>query len=142
MKAIYFLIIFFISFNAFAQSNGAITNENLKNFEESVSIKSSQKAIINALANHRIKDLAVDRETYIKQDELFTKKIDVKGITNQKSSGRCWLFAGLNIFRPRIIKKYDLENFEFSQSYLSFYDKLEKSNLFNFSDYLFYISAI
>ena len=130
MKAIYFLIIFFISFNVFAQSNGAITNENLKNFEESVSIKSSQKAIINALANHRIKDLAVDRETYIKQDELFTKKIDVKGITNQKSSGRCWLFAGLNIFRPRIIKKYDLENFEFSQSYLSFYDKLEKSNLF------------
>ncbi|MDA3871749.1 MAG: C1 family peptidase [Candidatus Marinimicrobia bacterium] len=130
MKSIYFFMIFLISVTAFAQNNGAITNENLENFEKSVSGESNQKAIMNALANHRIKDLAVDRETYIKQDELFTKKLDVKGISNQKSTGRCWLFAGLNIFRPRMIEKYDLENFEFSQSYLSFYDKLEKSNLF------------
>jgi len=121
---------FFIAITIFAQNNGAITNENLENFEKSVSGESNQKAIMNALANHRIKDLAVDREIYIKQDELFTKKLDVKGITNQKSTGRCWLFAGLIIFRPRMIEKYDLEYFEFSQSYLSFYDKLEKANLF------------
>lgn len=130
MKKIYFVILILISASVFAQNNGAITNENLENFKKSVSGTGSQKAIMNALANHRIKDLAVDRETYIKQDELFTKKLDVKGISNQKSTGRCWLFAGLNIFRPRMIEKYNLENFEFSQSYLSFYDKLEKSNLF------------
>lgn len=51
-------------------------------------------------------------------------------MTNQKHSGRCWLFAATNVMRFRIIKKYHLENFELSQSYLMFWDKLEKSNWF------------
>ncbi len=130
MKVKYLLIILLISVNIFAQNDGALTMENLKQFEKVITGSGEQKAIMNALAKYRIKDLAVDRETYIKQDELFSKKLDVKGITNQQSTGRCWLFAGLNIFRPRIINEYKLENFEFSHSYLSFYDKLEKANLF------------
>ena len=84
----------------------------------------------NALANNSIKSLSVDKATRTRQQHLFSDKIDVKGISNQKSSGRCWLFAGLNILRPVVIDKYDLEEFEFSQNFLFFYDKLEKSNLF------------
>jgi bleomycin hydrolase len=48
--------------------------------------------------------------------------------TNQKSSGRCWLFAATNIIREKMAKELDLENFELSQSYLAFWDKLEKCN--------------
>ena len=84
----------------------------------------------NALANNSIKSLSVDKATRTRQQHLFSDKIDVKGISNQKSSGRCWLFAGLNILRPVVMEKYDLEVFEFSQNFLFFYDKLEKSNLF------------
>ena len=52
-------------------------------------------------------------------------------LTNQKESGRCWLFAFMNVMRLPMIKKYNLEpNFEFSQNYLFFYDKLEKANFF------------
>ena len=51
-------------------------------------------------------------------------------MTNQKSSGRCWLFAATNVFRVAIMKRYNLKEFELSQSYLFYWDKLEKSNWF------------
>jgi bleomycin hydrolase len=56
--------------------------------------------------------------------------VKTKGITDQKSSGRCWLFTGLNVLRAKMIDKYELPGMEFSQSYLFFYDQLEKANLF------------
>jgi len=84
----------------------------------------------NALANNSINSLAIDQATRTKQQHLFSDLIEVKGISNQKSSGRCWIFAGLNILRPVVIDKYDLSEFEFSQNFLFFYDKLEKANLF------------
>lgn len=52
------------------------------------------------------------------------------GITAQEQSGRCWLFAALNILREKVAEKCHLEQFELSQNYLSFYDKLEKANNF------------
>ncbi len=62
----------------------------------------------------------------------FTFNIDLKQgkITDQKASGRCWIFSALNTFRYEIIKKYNLDNFELSQNYLFFYDKLEKANYY------------
>jgi len=60
----------------------------------------------------------------------FSKEIKTSKVTAQNSSGRCWLFAGLNVLRHEIEKKLDIENFELSQSYLMFYDKLEKANYF------------
>ncbi|MBR5420467.1 MAG: C1 family peptidase [Lachnospiraceae bacterium] len=62
----------------------------------------------------------------------FTFSVDLKQgkITDQKISGRCWIFSALNTFRYEIIKKYKLDTFELSQNYLFFYDKLEKANYF------------
>lgn len=62
----------------------------------------------------------------------FTFNIDLKQgkITDQKASGRCWIFSALNTFRYEIIKKFNLDTFELSQNYLFFYDKLEKSNYY------------
>lgn len=53
---------------------------------------------------------------------------DIGSITNQKSSGRCWMFSGLNVLRIAAMKKLRVKDFEFSESYLMFWDKLEKSN--------------
>lgn len=87
-------------------------------------------AFLNALTNNQVTNLVLNRDFLMKHNDLFNHKIETKGITDQKSSGRCWLFAGLNVFRPRVIKKYKLSEFEFSQSYLFFWDKLEKANFF------------
>ena len=64
--------------------------------------------------------------------QTFNIKIPFEGapITNQRSSGRCWLFAATNVFRVAIMKKHNLKEFELSQAYLFFWDKLEKANWF------------
>jgi len=91
---------------------------------------SNSHAEQNAIRNNSIKNLAKSRYSNGSEDTYFSNKVNTKGITNQKKSGRCWLFTGLNVLRPIVIDKYKLGDFEFSQNYLFFYDQLEKSNLF------------
>ena len=69
-------------------------------------------------------------EKLISIDSSFSIKLDDWKVTNQKSSGRCWLFATLNLFRPGTMKKLNVKNFEFSQSHIHFWDKFERSNHF------------
>lgn len=88
------------------------------------------KATSNALSANDAKKLTLNRDNIGKTDSYFKYKVKVKGITDQKSSGRCWMFTSLNIFRPVVIDKLKVSSFEFSQNYLYFYDILEKSNLF------------
>ena len=73
----------------------------------------------------------MDWDEYRKIDHTFSEQItgEMK-ITNQRSSGRCWGYAGLNLFRIYLGRKHNLRNFEFSQTYFMFWDKLEKSNYF------------
>ncbi|KAE8144635.1 peptidase C1B, bleomycin hydrolase [Aspergillus avenaceus] len=64
--------------------------------------------------------------------QVFNVKIPLEGtpITNQRASGRCWLFASTNVFRVPLMKKYNLKEFELSQAYLFYWDKIEKANWF------------
>jgi bleomycin hydrolase len=72
------------------------------------------------------------RATNIEDQQVFNVKIPFEGapITNQRSSGRCWLFASTNVFRVALMKRHNLDKFELSQAYLFFWDKLEKANYF------------
>jgi len=88
------------------------------------------KSKINAISNNEIKKLTFNRSSVGKIDHYFSVKLDTKGITDQKSTGRCWLFASLNMIRQKARKKFKLDNFEFSENYPFFWDQLEKSNLF------------
>jgi bleomycin hydrolase len=88
------------------------------------------RTVYNSLTNNKIKDLALNRQIVHNHNEFFSDKVKVTGITNQKSSGRCWIFAALNSLRPAVIEKQNLKSFEFSQNYLAFWDKMEKSNAF------------
>ena len=90
----------------------------------------AERAVKNALATTSISTLATNGDNLAMCDTHFSDRVKTKGITDQKSSGRCWLFTGLNVLRAKMITKHDLKDFEFSQNYLSFYDLLEKSNLF------------
>ena len=64
------------------------------------------------------------------QDANYSFDIDIKTmpVTNQKASGRCWIFAATNVLREMIAKKLNIDSFELSQSYIAFYDRLEKCN--------------
>ncbi|CAL9738582.1 cysteine proteinase 1, mitochondrial [Monosporozyma servazzii] len=85
------------------------------------------------LKNYNADDLLLNKTRLQQQDKrIFNKRISVdpSPVTNQRASGRCWLFAGTNELRCSVIKELNLKEFELSQAYLFFYDKLEKANYF------------
>lgn len=115
---------------ASAQQKGAITPEMLQQIKASYGNSPQDKAIRNALNGTTMKVLATNAENAAMMDTHFSDKVVTRGITDQKKSGRCWLFTGLNFLRADAIARYDLGDFQFSQNYCFFYDQLEKANLF------------
>lgn len=85
---------------------------------------------MNAVIKSGIDETSTNSQSIINSQFTFSNEIDTGKVTNQKSSGRCWMFAGLNVLRQRIIEQYNLKDFELSQCYTMFWDKLEKSNYF------------
>ena len=126
---------FFVCTASFAQqkpagaAEGGLTPEILNEIRNGYEGNASDKALKNSLAGTSIAVLAVNSENAAMMDTHFSDRVRTKGITDQKSSGRCWLFTGLNVLRAKMIDKYDLPSMEFSQNYLFFYDQLEKANL-------------
>ena len=110
--------------------DGGISAEMLEQISKGYEGNASDKALRNALAVAPIGTLALNAENAAMIDTHFSDRVKTKGITDQQSSGRCWLFTGLNVLRAKMIDKYDLPGMEFSQNYLFFYDQLEKANLF------------
>ncbi|PKK82152.1 MAG: aminopeptidase [candidate division Zixibacteria bacterium HGW-Zixibacteria-1] len=109
---------------------GGLSADNVAKIRASFEMDRYNRAMYNAVTNNNLSKLALNRDILREHNEIYSHKIKTKGITNQKSSGRCWLFSSLNMFRPVVIDKYNLDNFEFSQNYLAFWDKMEKSNTF------------
>lgn len=87
---------------------------------------------ISAFTANSAAEIIGSRPAKISDIQVFNVKVPLEGspITDQKASGRCWLFATTNVFRVAFMKKYNLENFQLSQAYLFFWDKLEKANYF------------
>ncbi len=112
------------------QTTGGISPEMLEQISSTYEDNAYDKAISNALAGTSIATLAINADNAAMIDTHFSDRVRTKGITDQKSSGRCWLFTGLNVLRAKMIDKYGLPGMEFSQNYLFFYDQLEKANLF------------
>lgn len=83
----------------------------------------------NAAHNLDFATLLTNRDAISDDQHVFNVNIANEAkVTNQKSSGRCWIFAAMNVFRLETMNKYNLDEFELSQSYLFFWDKFEKSN--------------
>lgn len=126
-KSLVILSLSALSINAFAQS---ITPEMLNKMEQENKVSGTSKAIRNALAATSVASIALNQDNQTEKNTYFSNSVPSVGITDQKSSGRCWLFTGMNVLRAQMIKSQNLEGMEFSQNYLFFYDQLEKSNLF------------
>jgi bleomycin hydrolase len=127
MKIRLLTILLLPAFFAMAQD---LTKGDLEQLKTGFKKDSYTKAMQNALSSTDITQLAWNRENVGTTDQLFTYRVDVSGITDQKKSGRCWMFSSLNLFRPMAMKQFNVSEFEFSENYLYFWDLLEKSNLF------------
>jgi bleomycin hydrolase len=94
-------------------------------------MNASTQAIQNAITNSEsIRELSLNRSKIGTTDHYFKYRVDVKGITDQENSGRCWMFTSMNTIRPNVMKKFNLKAFDFSHNYNYFWDMFEKSNLF------------
>lgn len=101
-------------------------NEERRQFESSPAYRLAR----NAVTQTPVDDVALNRSVLHDVDHTFSHKLDDWEVTHQKSSGRCWMFAALNLFRHRAMQKMNLKSFEFSQNYTLFWDKFERANYF------------
>lgn len=110
--------------------DGGISPEMIQEFQKANKSCAKEKVLANAIAGMSIDALAKNYQTAAKPiDTNFSIETRKQSITNQKSSGRCWMFSGLNVLRSNYMAKADSVAIEFSQAYLFFWDQLEKANL-------------
>ena len=110
--------------------NHPLNSELLASFASDFRDDRTARIVQNAVAETAISKVAINRDVVNSIDPSMSVRVDKWPITNQKRSGRCWLFAGLNSLKPAVYKQTKLESFEFSQNYQHFWDKLEKANYF------------
>lgn len=109
---------------------GALTGTALDGFRAEFDVNPVYRMAQNAVTQITVDDIALNRGVVTNTDHSFSTFLDDWGVTNQKQSGRCWMFAGLNLLRVAAMKKMNLKEFEFSQNYTMFWDKLERTNYF------------
>ncbi|HIM64485.1 MAG TPA: aminopeptidase [Candidatus Poseidoniales archaeon] len=105
-----------------------ITRKQVVELRKGFAENPSNKVAQNAVTNVQLPDLTLDRNLVQNMDSSFSTKLDDWKVTAQMKSGRCWLFATLNLFRVGAMKKMNLKNFEFSQAHIHFWDKFERAN--------------
>ena len=109
---------------------GEITKKQIDKMRKEFENDSSARVAQNAVTSNNLSSVTLRRDLVQEIDFTFSTKLDEWKATNQKSSGRCWLFATLNLFRPGTMKKMNVKEFEFSQAHIHFWDKFERSNHF------------
>ena len=109
---------------------GEITKKQIDKMRKEFESDSSARVAQNAVTSNNLSSVTLRRDLVQEIDFTFSTKLDEWRATNQKSSGRCWLFATLNLFRPGTMKKMNVKEFEFSQAHIHFWDKFERSNHF------------
>lgn len=109
-------------------TNRALNTDDLERFTKQFESNAAYRLAQNAVTTTSLEDVALDRSVVNQMATSMSTLLDDWEATNQKQSGRCWLFAGLNLLRAGASKAMDIKDFEFSQNYLLYWDKLEKAN--------------
>ena len=108
----------------------AICQEEIAQYRRAFDADPRNRVALNAVTKTSIKHVAMNRQAVTRNNHAFSHLVKAGQSTSQNQSGRCWMFAGLNLFRTAAAEKMSLEEFELSQGFLFFWDKLEKSNFF------------
>ena len=107
---------------------GALTAEQMADFHANVRDNAALQLMQNVVTQHDVNDVALNRNIVTEAAHNFSNVLDDWSVTNQARSGRCWMFAGLNLFRSETRNVLNLKEFEYSQNYVMFWDKLERAN--------------
>ena len=107
-----------------------ISPSQLEAWSKAYQVNNERQLATMSLSRNKLSEVANRTVGEMKMRHKFSLEIKTLPVTNQKHSGRCWLFAATNVLRERIAKDLDLENFELSQTYLAFWDKFERCNYF------------
>ena len=107
-----------------------ITQEQLQAWSADYNASENRQLATLALSKADLNDVSYVGKAAFAMRQKFSVEIPTLPVTNQKASGRCWLFAAANVLRERIANQLNLESFELSQSYLAFWDKFERANYF------------
>ena len=107
-----------------------LTPADLDRLRKEFAADPAAKLLQNALSAAPLDEVALDHDVVMSTDTTMSHQLDDWKATNQKKSGRCWLFAGLNMLRVGAAAKLNVQEFEFSQNYAMFFDKIERANYF------------
>ncbi len=107
---------------------GALDSSTLTNFQEAFQAQPAHQLIQNVVTQHDVNEVALNRNLVTEATHTFSTVLDDWNVTNQARSGRCWMFAGLNLFRAETKDLLNVKQFEFSQNYVMFWDKMERAN--------------
>lgn len=112
-------------------TNGALTDEMLARFEADFRSRPENQVMVNAVTRTSVQEVALNRSVINSLSMIFSNEVDYVGpITDQMRAGTCWLFAELNWLKWFAARKMNVEKFEFSENYVIYWNKLERSNLF------------
>ena len=111
------------------KDGGGITKKMLGDIQKEQRLEAADRALVNAIGANAIDNLAQNRQNAGAIDTHFSIETKKQSITDQQSSGRCWMFSGMNVLRSDFNRRTDSLVVEFSQAYLFFWDQLEKANL-------------
>jgi bleomycin hydrolase len=109
---------------------GALEPQTIAALQTAFTSHPSYRLVQNAVTRNSVDDVALDSHVVFSTDHSFSITLDDWGVTDQKQTGRCWMFAGLNLLRSSARQVLGVKEFEFSQNYLMFWDKLERANYF------------
>lgn len=130
MKRFYLFVLVLLMGSSFTMAQKTLDQKTLEEVESAFSLDNYTRSSMNALTRNGVKEVAKNHQLAGTVDHYFSHRVNVSGITDQKSSGRCWMFTSLNLLRPKAMERLNVSSFEFSESYLFFWDMFEKANLF------------
>jgi bleomycin hydrolase len=107
-----------------------IVPEQISTWQSEFSADPANRLALNTVTKNGIKAASLNREAVVAAQHSYSVQVKAGSATSQNQSGRCWMFAGLNLFRMDAANRMNLDDVEFSQNYTMFWDKLEKSNYF------------
>jgi bleomycin hydrolase len=110
--------------------NGTLAAADLEQLRKGFTANPGYRLAQNAVTRVTVDDVAINREILNTIDHSLSTTLDDWKVTNQEHSGRCWLFAGLNLLRVGVMRRTGLKEFEFSQNHATFWDKIERANYF------------
>ncbi|MCB1186097.1 C1 family peptidase [bacterium] len=113
-----------------SSTGGSLSHERLSELHTEFMAHPTASLMRNAVTQVSVMDIAQNRDIITSTPHTFSHKLDDWKVTNQRASGRCWLFAGLNLLRVGAMQAMNIKEFEFSQTYLHFWDKFERANYF------------